>query len=40
MKLNSPACEPSTLTGTDERKEKSSLCIFSSLVSMMWLLNG
>lgn len=23
MKINSPTCEPSSLTGTDERKEKS-----------------
>lgn len=40
MKLSSPTCEPPSLTGTDERKEKSSLCMFSSLLSVKGLLNG
>lgn len=40
MKANSPTCEPSSLTGTDERKETSHFCMFSSLLSMMRLSNG
>lgn len=40
MKINFWTCEPSSLTGTDERKGKSNFCMFLSLLSKMWLLNG